>query len=99
MARKSTLGGKAPQTGNNVSHSHRKTKHLWMPNMQERSLYSMVLDRFIRTSVSTCVLRTIDHVGGLDNYLISASPEQLDRPIRTVRKLIVERKTHAKTVA
>lgn len=99
MARKSTLGGKAPQTGNNVSHSHRKTKHQWMPNVQERNLYSMVLDRFIRTSLPSCVLRSIDHAGGLDNYLINASPEQLDRSIRQVRKLIVERSNQAKTVA
>ncbi|MBF0400626.1 MAG: 50S ribosomal protein L28 [Magnetococcales bacterium] len=97
MARKSTLGVKAPQTGNCVSHSHRKTKHLWMPNMQDHALYSMVLDRFFRTSLPTTLLRTIDNTGGLDNYLLSVAPETLDRPMRQVRKLIVERSKLAKT--
>ena len=97
MARKATLGGKAPQTGNNVSHSHRKTKHQWMPNMQERSLYSMALGRFIRLTLPVCVLRSVDLVGGLDNYLLSIPAEQLEQPIRAVRKLIAAQ--GAKTAA
>ncbi|MEO5339662.1 MAG: 50S ribosomal protein L28 [Magnetococcus sp. MYC-9] len=92
MARKATLGGKAPQTGNNVSHSHRKTKHRWLPNMQVRALYSMSLDRFFRMTLSTCILRSVDNAGGLDNYLLNANPEQLDKPIRQLRKLIMEQK-------
>jgi large subunit ribosomal protein L28 len=99
MARKATLGGKAAQTGNNVSHSHRKTKHRWLPNMQERSLYSMVLDRFIRLSLPTCVLRSVDHVGGLDNFLLKTPADQLERPVRELRKLIVARSAKASPAA
>ncbi|MBF0160961.1 MAG: 50S ribosomal protein L28 [Magnetococcales bacterium] len=91
MARKATLGGKAPQTGNNVSHSHRKTKHRWLPNIQERSLYSMALDRFIRMTLLTSTLRAVDNAGGLDLYLLDTPAEQLDRPLRQLRKLIAER--------
>ncbi len=102
MARNATLGGKAPQSGNNVSHSHRKTRHQWMPNMQARSLYSMSLNRFIRLTLPACVLRSVDQSGGLDNYLLNISPEQqmqLERPIRQFRKLIAERTGQSSVMA
>ncbi len=99
MARKATLGGKAPQTGNNVSHSHRKTKHQWIPNMQERSLYSMALGRFIRLTLPVCVLRSVDLAGGLDNYLLSIPADQLERPIRQFRKLIMGQQGQTPVVA
>ena len=95
MARKCTLGKKAPQTGNKVSHSHRKTKHRWMPNVQKRSLYSASLDRSIRMTLPVCVLRSVDNAGGLDNYLMQASPEQLERPIRQLQELIMARRLAA----
>lgn len=88
MARKRTLGGKAPQTGNRVSHSHRKTKHQWMPNVQKRSLYSAILGRFIRMTLPVCVLRSVDYAGGLDNYLLQVPADQLERPIRRLQDLI-----------
>ncbi|MBF0182987.1 MAG: 50S ribosomal protein L28 [Magnetococcales bacterium] len=91
MAKKVSLGGKAPQTGKNVSHSHRRTSHRWLVNMQERSLYSATLKRHVRLSLPSCVLRTIDHVGGLDSYLLAAPADQLQRPIRDLQKLIAER--------
>ena len=91
MARKATLGGKAPQAGNHVSHSHRKTRHRWLPNMQERSLYSMALDRFFRLTLPVCALRSVDNAGGLDHYLLNTPPEQLERPMRNLRKLIAQR--------
>jgi large subunit ribosomal protein L28 len=95
MARKATLGGKAPQTGKNVSHSHRRTSHRWLVNMQERSLYSATLGIFVRMSLPACVLRTIDHVGGLDSYLLACPSDQLERPIRQLQKLIGERQAAA----
>lgn len=99
MARKATLGAKAAQTGNNVSHSHRKTKHQWLPNMQERALYSMSLDRSIRLALPSCVLRSVDRAGGLDNYLLNTPADQLERPVRQLRKLIIERSAKAASVA
>ncbi|MEO5362078.1 MAG: 50S ribosomal protein L28 [Magnetococcus sp. DMHC-8] len=99
MARKATLGGKAPQSGNNVSHSHRKTRHQWQPNMQERTLYSMALHRFVRLTLPACVLRTVDHVGGLDSYLLATPAAQLEKPIRQLRKQIMERSAGPAAVA
>ena len=88
MARKNTMGGKPPQTGNKVSHSHRKTKRQWMPNVQDRSLYSAVLGRSVRMTLPVCVLRSVDNAGGLDNYLLQTSPDTLGRPIRRLQALI-----------
>lgn len=95
MARKNTLGGKPPQTGNRVSHSHRKTKHQWMPNMQKRSLYSAELNRSICMTLPVCVLRSVDHAGGLDNYLLQVPSDQLSRPIRRLQELIQTRRLAA----
>ena len=64
-------GGSKKQFGNNVSQETEiKTRRWWKPNMQYKKLYSQALDRQIRMRVSTRVLRTIDKVGGLDEYLL-----------------------------
>lgn len=95
MARKSTLGGKPPQTGNKVSHSHRKTKHQWMPNVQKRSLYSSTLGRSIRMTLPVSVLRSVDLAGGLDNYLLTTPADQLGRQIRRIQELVKTREATA----
>ncbi|MBF0128274.1 MAG: 50S ribosomal protein L28 [Magnetococcales bacterium] len=88
MTRKLTLGGKAPQIGNKVSHSHRKTKHAWLPNIQKRSLFSMVLGKSYRMTLPTGTIRSVDKIGGLDNYLLQAAPETLNGPMRRLRTII-----------
>lgn len=93
MARKNTLGGKAPQTGNNVSHSHLKTRRQWLPNIQTKSLYSVALDRFIRLTIPSCVMRSVDQAGGLDSFLLAAPAEELTRPLRRLQTQIRSRET------
>ncbi|MBF0609673.1 MAG: 50S ribosomal protein L28 [Magnetococcales bacterium] len=95
MARKFTLGGKAPQIGCNVSHSHRKTKKAWMPNIQTKAMYSMVLGRSIRMTITTSTLRSVDFVGGLDNYLLAASDAELTKTMRDLRDLIRQKSASA----
>jgi len=64
-------GGQRVQFGNNVSErTEIKTRRNWHPNVQRKALYSAALDRRIKVRVSTRVLRTIDKVGGLDEYLL-----------------------------
>ncbi|MBF0429334.1 MAG: 50S ribosomal protein L28 [Magnetococcales bacterium] len=88
MTRKLTLGGKAPQIGNNVSHSHRKTKHAWLPNIQKRSLFSLSLGKNFRMTLPTETIRSVDKVGGLDNYLLKACPDSLNPPMRRLQAQI-----------
>ncbi|MBF0159380.1 MAG: 50S ribosomal protein L28 [Magnetococcales bacterium] len=91
MSRKCLLGGKAPQTGYNVSHSHRRTKRQWLTNMQNKALYSVALGRPIYTAIPACELRTVDRMGGLDNYLLSQPEHELAAPLRRLQKLIRQR--------
>lgn len=95
MARKYTLGGKSPQTGNKVSHSHRKTRKQWMPNFQKRSLYSMSLGRSIRMTLPASMLRSVDRAGGLDAFLIKVSSETLKGPMLRLQSLIQQRSQQA----
>ncbi|KAF8252165.1 hypothetical protein K440DRAFT_633383 [Wilcoxina mikolae CBS 423.85] len=62
-------GGKHIQFGNNVPESEYKTRRSWLPNIKQKKLYSESLGWFIPLRVATSVLRTVDKVGGLDNYL------------------------------
>ncbi|MEO5346447.1 MAG: 50S ribosomal protein L28 [Magnetococcus sp. YQC-9] len=91
MTRKLTMGGKAPQIGNRVSHSHRKTKHAWLPNIQRRSLFSMSLKQSFEMTLPTETLRSVDKAGGLDNYLIELDTATLNEPMRRLQARIRER--------
>ena len=77
MSRVCELTAKGRQVGNNVSHANNKTKRTFLPNLQNVTLISDILGRSIRLRVSTSGLRTVEHNGGLDNWLIKASPSEL----------------------
>ncbi len=95
MSRRCAITGKGVQTGNNVSHANNKTRRRFLPNLQDISLFSEALQRMIRVRVSTHGLRTIEHRGGLDAYVMSEAPTHLDGELRQVRKL-VEKKLAAR---
>ena len=88
MARRCGVTGKGVQTGNNVSHANNKTRRRFLPNLQETSLFSESLGRNVRMRVSTNGLRTIEHKGGLDAYLIDASSLELDGDMRRLKKQV-----------
>jgi large subunit ribosomal protein L28 len=67
------FGGLRIKFGNIVNKSGlitTKARRSWKPNIQRKRLYSEALDKNLRLKVSTRVIRTIDKVGGLDNYLL-----------------------------
>ncbi|KAL7490828.1 hypothetical protein ACHAWT_000707 [Skeletonema menzelii] len=64
--------GRDVRFGNNVPFSLKKTRRKWSPNVQHKVLYSEVLDESIKFKVTTGALRTIDKMGGLDNYLLNS---------------------------
>jgi len=89
MARRCAVTGKGVLTGNNVSHANNKTRRRFLPNIQEVTLLSDALGRSMKLRVSVNGLRSIEHNGGLDNWLLKAraatlSPEaaKLKRAIR-----------------
>jgi len=86
MARRCVVTGKGVQTGNNVSHAHNKTRRRWLPNVQETSLLSEALGETVKLRVSAHGLRTIEHKGGLDAYLLSTPATRLDQQGRRLKK-------------
>ena len=88
MSRICELTGKGRQTGHNVSHANNKTKRVFLPNLQNVSLMSESLDRSFRFRVSTHGLRSVEHVGGLDNWLLKQSDTALSpRALKVKREL------------
>ena len=72
MARRCELTGKTVQSGNNVSHANNRSRRRFLPNLQEISLTSDVLG-IVRLRLSTRAIRTIEHNGGLDAFILSKS--------------------------
>ncbi len=91
MARRCAVTGKGVQTGNNVSHANNKTRRRYLPNLQEASLVSDAIGGIVRLRLSTHALRSIEHNGGIDAYLVKASAKNMSPEVRRLKKLI-ERK-------
>jgi large subunit ribosomal protein L28 len=77
MSRICELTGKGRLTGHNVSHANNKTKRVYLPNLQNVTLMSEALDRSFKFRVSTHGLRSVEHVGGLDNWLLKTADAKL----------------------
>jgi large subunit ribosomal protein L28 len=77
MARRCELTGKAVLSGHLVSHSNRKTKRKFLPNLCHVTLQSDALQRSVRLRIAASALRTVEHRGGLDAFLAKAAPEDL----------------------
>ena len=83
MSRRCELTAKGPQTGHKVSHSNIKTKRRFLPNLCNVTFISDSLGRNVRLRVSTNAIKSVDHNGGLDGYLMKVradllSPRALD---------------------
>jgi large subunit ribosomal protein L28 len=89
MTRRCEITGKGPLVGNNVSHANNKTKRRFLPNLQSASFYSVGLKRNIRVSATTQGIRTVEHRGGIDAFLLSTAPTKLTPGLRKVRKQLV----------
>lgn len=92
MSRKCDLTGKAFQTGHKVSHSNRKTKRRFLPNLVNVTLSSEALERSVKFRISAHALKTVDHRGGLDGFLAKAkdgdlSPKALELKRQLEKKL------------
>ena len=72
MARRCDVTGKGVQTGNNVSHAHNKTRRRYLPNVQKMTLFSDAIGK-VPLKITADALRSIEHKGGLDSYLLNTS--------------------------
>ena len=87
MARRCPVTGKGVQVGNNVSHSNRKTKRRFLPNLQTVSLLSDSIGA-IRLRLSTNAIRTIEFKGGIDAFLKGMPDRKLTPEIRRLKRRI-----------
>ncbi len=88
MSRICELTGKSRQVGHNVSHANNKTKRTFLPNLQNVTLLSDSLDRGIKLRVSMNGLRSVEHVGGLDNWLTKTAEDKLSLKARRLKREI-----------
>ena len=96
MSRRCELTGKGAQVGHKVSHSNRKAKRRFLPNLINVSMISDALGRSIRLRVSANALRTVDHRGGLDAFLIKAKDSELsERALELKRQIAKKRQASA----
>lgn len=90
MSQRCEITGVGVQSGNMVSHSNRKTRRRFLPNLQNITLRSDILERNVKLTIATSTLRSIDHNGGLDGYLLKTSDKYLTKEAaklkRTIRK-------------
>ncbi len=86
MSRICELTGKGRQVGHNVSHANNKTKRVFLPNLQNVTLLSEMLDRSFKFRVSTHGLRSVEHNGGLDNWLLKTRDESLSKNALKVKR-------------
>jgi large subunit ribosomal protein L28 len=82
------LTGKGTMSGNNVSHSERKTRRKFRVNVQNKTFLSQALQSNFSFKVCARVIRTIDKQGGIDAYLLNASGEDLSQKARNVKSKI-----------
>ncbi len=88
MSRRCQMTGKGVLSGNNVSHANNKTRRRYLPNLQETSLLSDTLGAQVRVRVSTRALRTIEHNGGLDAFLLSTPNRDLPEEAQAIKRRI-----------
>ncbi len=88
MARRCGITGKGVLTGNNVSHANNRSRRRFLPNIQDASILSDALGKPIRLKLSTRAIRSIEHNGGLDAYLLKTSNSKLtDEAVRLKKKI------------
>lgn len=86
MSRICELTGKGRQVGHNVSHANNKTKRTFLPNLQNVTLLSDTLEQSVRLRVSTHGLRSVEHNGGLDNWLLKTGDDKLSLKARRLKR-------------
>ncbi len=95
MARRCELTGRAVQSGNNVSHAKNRTRRRFLPNLCNVTLASDALGERIRLRISARALRSVEHRGGLDGFLLKARDRELSRRARAIKKRLKDQLANA----
>jgi large subunit ribosomal protein L28 len=88
MSRVCELSGKGPMSGNTISHANNKSRRRFLPNLNEVTMQSEALGQSYKLRISAYALRSVDHRGGFDAYLMKARDVELsDRVLKIKREL------------
>ncbi|CAO3413173.1 50S ribosomal protein L28 [Azospirillum doebereinerae] len=99
MARRCSVTGKGTQFGNNVSHANNKNRRRFQPNLQDTSLLSDALGSLVRLRLSVHAIRSIEHKGGLDAFLLDAKDAVLSDDARRAKRRIAKATEKAQAAA
>lgn len=91
MSRACELTGKSVQYGNNVSHANNKTHRRFLPNLCNVTLISETLGQSYRLRISAHALRSVEHRGGLDAFLLKAGDKELSQRARLLKRQIAQK--------
>lgn len=89
MSRRCQITGKGVLTGNNVSHANNKSRRRFLPNLQETTLISDILGASVRMHLSTNGIRTVEHNGGLDSFLLGTPNRKLPTEAQVIKRRIL----------
>ena len=89
MARRCELTGKGVLVGNNVSHANNRTKRRFLPNLVQVTLISDALGRSVKMRIAASSLRTVEHRGGLDKFLMVAREDELSERMQRLKREVV----------
>ncbi len=95
MSRVCELTGKGPMVGNNVSHANNRTRRRFLPNLNDVTLQSEILGRGIKLRITSHALRSVDHRGGLDKFLLKAKDTELSGRALQVKKEVTKAQAEA----
>ena len=96
MSRRCPMIGKGVQVGHKVSHANNKTKRRFLPNLQQASLMSDALGAVVRLRLTVNALRTVEHNGGIDAYLLGTSNAKLPADAQRLKRRIAHAMAKAK---
>ncbi len=89
MSRRCQITGKGVLAGNNVSHANNRTRRRFLPNLQDASLLSDILGLSIRMKLSTRAIRTIEHNGGIDAYILGTREGRLTADAKALKRRLL----------
>ncbi len=91
MSRSCELTGKGVMYGNNVSHANNRTRRRFLPNLVNVTLASEALAQSFRFRISANALRTVEHRGGLDAFLVKAPESELSQRARLLKRQLTKK--------
>ena len=97
MTRRCELTGKLPLAGQLRSHAENKSKRKFKPNLCHVTLISDTLGRSFRLRVSAHGLRSLEHRGGLDAFLLKAKDEELSDRCKKIKRDVKKARKEADT--